>query len=234
MIIYKITNLINKKIYIGKTINDKDDYYGSGILIKRSIRKYGLENFSKEIIDNAGSVDELNEKEKYWINKESATDLNIGYNISDGGDGGDMITNNPNKEHFIEYCKDRTGKKNGMFGKKHTSESIDKMSKNRKGKCKGLPTWNKGLTKDDYSDEYVNKLKDKKGSKNPNSKSFTIISPSKEEFLVIGSIDSFSKSNNFYPTTLRYFVDKGIIPETTRKSTQQRKNLVGWEIKRNE
>jgi hypothetical protein len=51
-LIYKITNLINNKIYIGKHITkDKnDDYMGSGKLITRAIEKYGLENFKKEII----------------------------------------------------------------------------------------------------------------------------------------------------------------------------------------
>ena len=63
MVIYKITNLINNKVYIGKTISDRLDYFGSGIIIKNSIKKYGIENFKKEIIDETLSVKELNEKE---------------------------------------------------------------------------------------------------------------------------------------------------------------------------
>ena len=39
MVIYKITNSVNNKVYIGKTICDKDDYFGSGVLIKRAIKK---------------------------------------------------------------------------------------------------------------------------------------------------------------------------------------------------
>lgn len=234
MEIYKITNLLNKKIYIGKSINNSPDYYGSGILIKRAIKKYGLENFFKEVIDTAETVDELNEKEKYWISKTESNNLNIGYNIAKGRDGGDLITNNPNKEHFLEYCKNRKGEKNGMFGRKHSDESLRKMSENRKGKCKGKSTWNKGLAKIDYSEDYIlninkNAIK-RTGSGNPRAKKFIIISPNGTEFFVNGELDLFAKENNLYPT-LRYFVDKGKVPPSSRKCTQQRLNITGWEIR---
>jgi hypothetical protein len=50
--IYKITNLVNKKIYIGvhQTKNLNDEYFGSGMLLNRAIKKYGKEFFSREII----------------------------------------------------------------------------------------------------------------------------------------------------------------------------------------
>lgn len=230
MVIYKILNLINGKIYIGKTINDKDNYFGSGVLIKRSIKKYGIENFKKEIIDNAETIEELNEKEKYWISECKSNDLNIGYNISAGGDGGDLITNNPKKEDFLQYCRNRKGEKNGMYGKNHTAESLELMSKNRKGKCKGKPTWNKGLTKSNYSKEYIIKLCDKKGDKNPMAKKYRILSPNNEKFIINGELDKFAISKNFSPTTLRYFVNKGIIPFPNRKCSIERKNMIGWRI----
>lgn len=53
MVIYKITNIINGKVYIGKSIKNSESYMGSGILIKRAIKKYKLKNFCKEIIDSA-------------------------------------------------------------------------------------------------------------------------------------------------------------------------------------
>ena len=82
MQIYKITNLINKKFYIGKDTSSDSNYFGSGLLIKRAIEKYGLENFQKEIIDETDNYEELSLKEKYWINHFNSTNLKTGYNIS--------------------------------------------------------------------------------------------------------------------------------------------------------
>ena len=89
MQIYKITNLVNKKIYIGKDTTSDKNYFGSGLLIKRSIEKFGIENFKKEILEECITNEELCEKEKKWIKFFNSTNLDIGYNISNGGDGGD-------------------------------------------------------------------------------------------------------------------------------------------------
>ena len=88
MLIYKIINLINNKIYIGKksNIQNFNQYWGSGILIKKSIKKYGKDNFKKEIIEYCNTEKELNEKEIYWI-KELNSIIPNGYNIAIGGDG---------------------------------------------------------------------------------------------------------------------------------------------------
>jgi hypothetical protein len=85
--IFKIINLINSKIYVGKSSNDRPTYYGSGRAIKAAIKKYGKNNFKKEIIDSAETLLELNEKEKYWILYHSSHNPKIGYNRSFGGDG---------------------------------------------------------------------------------------------------------------------------------------------------
>lgn len=66
--IYKTTNLINGKIYIGQhkaTIFENNNYLGSGNLIKRAIKKYGEEHFKVELIDVAENQKELDEKEIY-------------------------------------------------------------------------------------------------------------------------------------------------------------------------
>jgi len=88
MIIYKTTNLINGKIYIGQDSKNNPEYYGSGNLINLAIKKYGKENFVKEILEYCLTKDELNEKEKYWIAKYNSN--LTGYNISDGGQGGNL------------------------------------------------------------------------------------------------------------------------------------------------
>jgi len=65
MIIYKTTNLINGKIYIGLDTHNNPKYLGSGKLLHFAIEKYGISAFSKEIIDRGETIKELNEKEKY-------------------------------------------------------------------------------------------------------------------------------------------------------------------------
>lgn len=135
MIIYKTTNLINGKFYIGKDKNNNDSYLGSGLLLKKAIKKYGKENFKKEILEFCQDEEELNDKEKYWILNTNA--INLGYNILEGGTGGDTFTNNPNK---LEISKK-------YFNRRHTQETKDKISKNNK-RLKGVnhPHFNKKQT----------------------------------------------------------------------------------------
>lgn len=100
MIIYKTTNLINNKIYVGKDKHNNPKYLGSGLKIKLAIKKYGKDNFYKEILEYCTDEEELNEREIYWILKNNSIDRNLGYNITVGGEGGDTISNNPNKERI--------------------------------------------------------------------------------------------------------------------------------------
>ena len=91
MIIYKITNLINNKVYIGQTIRTLQQRFNRHINdamnnnlnthFARAIRKYGPENFAIEIIDTATSQDELTQKEQYWIGYYNS--INEGYNETD-------------------------------------------------------------------------------------------------------------------------------------------------------
>ena len=79
--IYKTTNLLNGKFYIGQTRQKNNRYYtGSGIRITNAIKKYGGENFVVEVLENVDSVDKLDEREIYWISK-----MKPKYNISPGG-----------------------------------------------------------------------------------------------------------------------------------------------------
>lgn len=104
MIIYKITNLINQKIYIGQHHKAAcDGYFGSGTLIKRAIKKYGKENFSLIILkQNILKKDTLNAYEKFYIKFFNSTNKKIGYNIAKGGEGGDTLTHHPFKRIIIE------------------------------------------------------------------------------------------------------------------------------------
>lgn len=82
--IYRITNLINNKTYIGQHKTKKNekflDYMGSGRLIVQAVHKYGKNNFLKEILAYADSAEELNMLEKQFIEKELLNDK-AEYNI---------------------------------------------------------------------------------------------------------------------------------------------------------
>lgn len=95
-LIYKIENHINNKVYIGQTINSiTRRYNGTSIEtifknmhnehLKNSMRKYGLDNFSIEVLVESDSIDELNYYERYYIESFDSMNPNHGYNKREGG-----------------------------------------------------------------------------------------------------------------------------------------------------
>ncbi len=114
--IYKTTNLVNGKFYVGQCSNDpREKYLGSGVLLIQAIEKYGKHNFRREILQYAEQED-LDDLEKIWIKKLRAQEL--GYNLHEGGRGGWSHVN-------------KTEKENPMSGKNHSPEAIEKMRSNR-------------------------------------------------------------------------------------------------------
>ena len=110
MIVYKITNTINGKIYIGKDTKNDPKYLGSGMLLAKAIQKYGKESFIKEIVEECNDPIMLAEREKFWISEFNSTNRQVGYNITDGGFGGDTFSKNPNKEIIRKKHKEATTK----------------------------------------------------------------------------------------------------------------------------
>lgn len=112
--IYKRENMINHKIYIGKhkySLPQLDESYkGSGKLLLRAIKKYGEDNFSYELIDTACSLEYLNELEKHYIKVFDCV-FPKGYNISNGGDGGDTLTNLPEEEKLARIEKSKKNRR---------------------------------------------------------------------------------------------------------------------------
>lgn len=173
--IYKTTNMCNGKYYIGKhKAEDYDEkYIGSGKALKTAIEKYGKDNFVNEVIDVAYDKNELNRKERYWIEKLEAKKL--GYNLSDGGDGGNYsgwkqsnfqkqkasithkgkrITEKQIEKYRItmanksieEKEKIKQNKHNSHVGKSHTEEQKKKCSETLKTKFERgeIKSWRKG------------------------------------------------------------------------------------------
>jgi len=128
MVIYKITNNINDKVYIGKDEKNDDNYFGSGLLIKRAIEKYGKDNFSKIVLEKCDTQLELNYKEIFWINELNSISPN-GYNLTIGGTGGDTFSNQTDdrKKEIIEKRTKTTFSRHGLdFFKKPKSEETKK------------------------------------------------------------------------------------------------------------
>lgn len=140
MFIYKTTNKINGKIYIGKLVRDSKTYLGSGKLLKMAIKKYGVSSFEREIIEYCDTKELLSEREKYWISYYDSKNKKIGYNITDGGDGGStnsyFLGKKLSDEHRLNISKNHhnvSGENNPMFGKTHSDVSKEKISLKRKG-----------------------------------------------------------------------------------------------------
>ena len=92
MIIYIITNKINGKNYVGqttRTLNERIAEHRSCIktAIGKAIQKYGWENFEVVVIEECTTIEQLNEREKFWIAKYNSIAPN-GYNLTEGGNNG--------------------------------------------------------------------------------------------------------------------------------------------------
>ena len=134
--IYQITNKVNGKIYIGKSINIKhrinshkcSQPRNKRTPITNAIYKYGWENFRVDIIESFDDIsnDALLIKESEWINKKDATNKKIGYNIC-------LKSNDFSGIHRSEETKKKislavSGEKNPYFRKRHTKEAKKLMS----------------------------------------------------------------------------------------------------------
>lgn len=122
--VYKVTNKINGKIYIGshKTKNLNDNYYGSGKYLNYAIQKYGLENFTKEILFVFDNPKDMYAKEAEIVDKKFLSEENT-YNLKRGGfDYLNDVGKFNNPTHNSLYCKSIS-----PFGsKKHIEEGIRK------------------------------------------------------------------------------------------------------------
>lgn len=132
MLIYKITNKINNKCYIGQTIKNaeerwrehKSHAFGTHIndvnkTLYKAIRKYGLENFTFEVLqDNIETYEQLDKAEIYWIDFYNS--FIKGYNETFGGQKYHKIL--PNKEIIEDYYRTRSARKTALnFGIDHST-----------------------------------------------------------------------------------------------------------------
>jgi hypothetical protein len=142
--IYKITNLVNNRVYIGvhKTKNFDDGYMGSGKIIRQAIEKYGLSNFKKEILETFNDYETALKRESEIVNEQFVSDSNT-YNLKLGGSGGfDYITKNKlnltpevlkkRGESIKETFKKNPRKVATFDGKNHSEKTKKVISEKRK------------------------------------------------------------------------------------------------------
>ena len=141
--VYKITNEINGKWYIGSHNGNDPRYYSSGLLVKYAIEKHGKENLSREIIMFTDNYRE--EEEKLLMELDAANDP-MSYNLHNGGTGG--RPGSTHTEEHKEWLRERfSGEGNPMYGKPVPDEVRKKLSEALKGR--------------EFSEETIKKMKEK-------------------------------------------------------------------------
>lgn len=181
--IYCIENKTTGRKYYGSSINIEkrlDSHKKHllqethhNILLQRAVVKYGLDDFTFVIVEETS----YNNRPELLLHEQTYLDKNVGgFNMAPAN-GGDLISNHPNKQEIIlkrsaavrntinnmpiderQAKYGRNGKNNGMYGRKHSTGSKEKMSQNLKGKYLGDKNHFYGKT---HSDETKKKISSK-------------------------------------------------------------------------
>ena len=137
--VYKITNLVNGKIYIGQSIdvenrlNEHKRNYKHNQHLTNAINKYGVDKFTFELLI-ATDIKYLNRLEKLFIRKYDTMNPDKGYNKDSGGNANYVISDETRKK----MSDAKMGDKNPKYwkGKKRSAESIRKTAEGNKGKTR--------------------------------------------------------------------------------------------------
>lgn len=133
--LYEIKNNVNNKVYVGvhKTDNLDDGYMGSGKILLEAIKKYGIENFSKKILEIFETQEEMYLREKEIVTSEFLAREDT-YNLRRGGQGGfDYINSSGIKKMGGKSHSDITKKKLGrLMQERHANGTAPKMTENTK------------------------------------------------------------------------------------------------------
>jgi group I intron endonuclease len=208
-IIYKATNVINGKIYIGLTTRSfkeriighrSDALKGSTTYFHNALRKYGFENFEWVVIDECKEFNELCCLEQFYIKYFQTNNKNFGYNLTKGGEG--TFGYKPTYESIQKWknsLPDRSGENNPFYGKRHSKETRKILSNKRKGK---------------NHRDYRHDLNDKE-----------IIRLYTQEKFSIRKIAKILKCN---PSTIANRLQKNNVQLRNYREAQQGKNLFGF------
>lgn len=143
--VYKITNRVNGKIYVGKTMGSPayrwrshkgEANRGNNSYLYRAMRKYGIENFAMEVIDHALLQEELDAKEIMWIAQLDTTSDKKGYNCTIGGEGRVHTASSRARLRGVRKMSPESIEKRRakMIGRKLSPEHIEKLAASLRGK----------------------------------------------------------------------------------------------------
>ncbi len=182
--IYKTTNLLNDRIYIGQRRGEfNKEYLGSGIVILKAIKKYGRDNFAVILLGQAHNKKSLDILEKYYIIiYKKRLPNRFMYNLANGGQGGNLYYFHK-KSCDCPFCKARRGELKGrnaiFYGKSHSEKTLKRMRHSHNISEEGMRVMQrpkpcsekakkklrKAMTSRRYSDE-INKKKASPGKLN--------------------------------------------------------------------
>lgn len=228
--VYKIKNRINKKVYIGVhlTSNIHDDYFGSGDLINKSIKKHGKHNFYKIILFITEHKSQAYKLEKLLVT-QSLINSRQTYNMKPGGVEGRGCTHT---EEEKQNTSDRMKINNPAFNM--TEETKLKMSISHTGK----PSHAKGKIKIAGDGRFEGCSH--KGEQNPRSKTFILTDPNGTQYTInlSSNLKIFCIDNNldFYALDITLSkkssnIDSNYYKEAKNITTEmklKRENTVGW------
>ena len=166
--VYAHINKVNGKIYIGQTCQDINrrwrdgDGYKGCTLFYKAIQKYGWDNFDHEIIASNLTLQEANHFEELLISKLDTMNPNKGYNLRSGGEN--YLVSEEARIHMKQSRPDVNGEKNPFYGKHHTNETKQKLSKRRIGKYKGKDNYFYGKR---HTEDTKKKLSESRKNKKP-------------------------------------------------------------------
>jgi len=219
--LYKIINTISGKIYIGVrksvVLPEIDSYMGSGIAIKSAIKKHGLKNFTKNILEVFETELQMYGREADIVNTDFILREDT-YNIALGGQGGDRWTNDPNRD-----IRSKNLSKSLLARYESMTAEDRKLIYGLKGTKNPFSAYNKTLTREDRQAKTA-------------KYNYTLISPNRELFNT-NSLKDFCLTHGLNRDTFIYFMDKGLIPEYSRTGKKDSGNIsrirtTGWSVTR--
>ena len=229
--LYKTTNMIDGKFYIGvhSTANPDDGYIGSGKRLWHAIRKHGIEHFTREILETFDDECSMYQKERLVVDEAFVARRDT-YNIAIGGHGGNVIRGFSDdelkthrakfkgpqtKEHCLNISIARTGIRISEDQKTIISQFQKGRSKSEDHKTK-IGDANRGKKRtpeQNAAQSIAMKAMSTSGADNSNAKTYIIQSPDGDTYKIIGGLKSFCRESKLISYDIvRQYCNKGAVP----------------------